>query len=299
MGLLQRLVEQAHVLAGVVPALLHGARVDPQHRVVADDRHHPVDPLGVAVPGAGVDVGGVVRRQVDDPATLEAATTQALGDLLAALLVVEVLDDGSSAGDLQHDVADARAPRSDRRSARRDRGCRPRSSSPPTASPRCGPLPGTTSGRRLRPVRWERRDRRRPRRAARPRPRARPRRRGRSLVPPDMAAQGTEPPRSRSRHFTPGVARHRPSVGLGARRRTPASATWAWIVATLRRLLPVPGSRRIVPDRRARDRTRRTTAAPSPSEPLHQPRSRERVRCISRPSTLVVAAQQPRQDGRR
>ena len=107
MGLLERLVEQAHVLTRVVAALLHRARVDPQHGVVADDRHHAVDALRVAVPRAGVHVGRVVRRQVDDPAAAEATTPQPSGDLFAALLVVEVLDDGPTTGDLQHDLAHA------------------------------------------------------------------------------------------------------------------------------------------------------------------------------------------------
>ena len=105
----QGLVEQPHVLVGVEALVGRRLGVDPQHRVVADDLHHPVDALAGAVARAGCHVGGVVGADGDHPAAVETLFTQVLGGFDGVGSAVVALDRRARSGDVEAHVAGADA----------------------------------------------------------------------------------------------------------------------------------------------------------------------------------------------
>src|SRR4051794_26345305 len=70
-----------------------GFDVDPEHRLVADDRHHLFDPFTQADGGAGGDVGGLVGPQGQHPAAFEAFGLPGGGDFLGVRFAFEALFD--------------------------------------------------------------------------------------------------------------------------------------------------------------------------------------------------------------
>ena len=103
-GLDQRAVPQQHVVFRVRPAGEQGYNVHPHDWLVANQRHHLLDPGSQADLRADVYIRGVVGSQREHPAPVVSLLYQLLGNGMGVRLAIVGLDDRPGARDLRNEL---------------------------------------------------------------------------------------------------------------------------------------------------------------------------------------------------